>query len=410
MRDVFGFDAQDDDPTAVLLREVLHREADAVEPSPDGLARIRTEIARQRPGPAGRLLRRWSPVLAGAAALALVASAGGLALRWRGQQQDQVQAAAGGAVVATMDLAEARTTPAASVPVYVVGRQGGRGVLFREFRPSQARDEQSMVADAVRLAVTAHPLDPDYTNLFAAPRDTKVTAQVDGAQIRIDISPAPPGARGVTAADTELVKQQLVWTATAAAAVAESTGARPTPSPSATTKQPGQRPVSITLDGRRGAWLFGLARLDHDESPGLVRQAHSAGYPDPRADVWIGDVSEGQQLARGRQRITGDAVSRADGHVRAALLLDGARVQVMTLDLDTSEESTYRDAPRPGDRGHWSVDLDLSRPGTYTLVVWSGQGPDPAAAGGGTASDAAAVPPAAAGAAVEWDSKHFVVL
>ena len=59
-----------DDPTAALLRTVLHREADAVEPSPDGYTRIRAEIERSRPTRAARAGRRLAPLLAAAAAAA----------------------------------------------------------------------------------------------------------------------------------------------------------------------------------------------------------------------------------------------------------------------------------------------------------------------------------------------------
>ena len=131
---------------------------------------------------------------------------------------------------------------------------------------------------------------------------------------------------------------------------------------------------------------MGLARLDHDDSPGLVRHAHLKGYQDPRADVWIGDLTEGQRLRSGRQAITGDAVSRADGLVHLHLVRDGVGVLDTTLPLGTSEESQGKAPPRAGERGHWSADLDLSRPGSYTLAVWTGTG-----------------------SSVETDSKNFVV-
>jgi hypothetical protein len=357
-----------DDPTATLLRDVLHREADAVQPSPDGLRRIRAEIARQAPR-RPRLARRWTPLLAVAAVLAMLA--GGLVLRWHARFPAQA-AAASGAIVATMDQAEARIAPAATVPVYVVGRQGGRTVLFREFRATRANDEEGMVEDAVRLAITARPRDPHYTRLFAALPGTKVTARVTPRQIRLDISPAPKAVRGVTAADAEIAEQQLVWTATAAAAVAESAARTPIPSTSPGYKQPGLRPVSITLDGRRGAALLGLAPLDADGSPGALRHAHVKGSQDPRADVWIGDLTEGQRFRSGIQTVTGDAVSRADGSVHLQLLRDGVRVLDTTLALDTSEESQFKAPPRAGERGHWRVDLDLSQHGSYTLVAWTG--------------------------------------
>jgi hypothetical protein len=258
------------------------------------------------------------------------------------------------------------------VPVYVVGHQGGRTVLFREFRATRATDGQGMVEDAVRLAVTARPLDPHYTQLFAALPGTKVTARVTPRQIRLDISPAPKAVPGVTAEDAEIAEQQLIWTATAAAAVAESSARAPSPSATAGYKQPGLRPVSITLDGKRGAALLGLAPLDADGSQGSLRHGRVGGDQDPRADVWIGDVTEGQRFRAGRQTVTGDAVSRADGLVHLQLFREEVLVLDTTLPLDTSEESQFKAPPRAGERGHWRADLDLSQPGSYTLVVRAG--------------------------------------
>ena len=231
MNDEFRLDTpDDDDPTARLLRGALQREADAVQPSADGLRRIRAEIESRTPHPVTRLARRWTPLVAAAAVLALIATAGGLVLHWRPRGPSQASAASG-AIIATMDQAEARTAPAATVPVYVVGFQGGRPVLFREFRPTRATDEQGMIADAVRLALTARPLDPKYTRLFAAPSGTKVIARVTPAQIGLDIAPAPKAVPGVTAAEAQIAQQQLVWTATATAAVVESGPGSPAPSP-----------------------------------------------------------------------------------------------------------------------------------------------------------------------------------
>jgi hypothetical protein len=408
MKNEFRLDGHDDDdPTATLLRQVLHREADAVQPSPDGLRRIRADIARQAPRPATRLVRRWTPMVAAAAVLALLAGAGGLVLRWRPHGSGQASAASG-AIVATMDQVEAKTAPAATVPVYVVGHQGGRSVLFREFRSSHATDEEGMVEDAVHLAVTARPLDPHYTRLFAASPGTKVTARVTPAQIRLDISPAPKAVPGVTAADAKVALQQLVWTATATAAVAESSTGTAVLSTSAGYKQPGLRPVSIALGGKPGGALLGLAPVNADGTQGLVRHTRVRGYQDPRADVWIGDLAEDRRLPPGRQTVTGDAVSRADGLVHLLLLRDGVRMLDTTLPLGTSEESQFKAPPRPGERGHWSVDLDLSEPGSYTLVVWTGTGVPP-----GVSPGAGSAPPPAGqqtpASTVESDSKSFMV-
>jgi len=97
-------------------------------------------------------------------------------------------------------------------------------------------------------------------------------------------------------------------------------------------------------------------------------------------------------------------VARADGLVHLLLLADGRRMLDTTVPLGSSEESQFKAPPRPGERGHWTVDLDLSEPGSYTLVVWTGTGTPP---GAGPAPTPTGQQTSAS--TVESDSKTFVV-
>ena len=94
--------------------------------------------------------------------------------------------------------------------------------------------------------------------------------------------------------------------------------------------------------------------------------------------------------------------------VHVLLLRDGMRILDTTLPLGTSEESQYKAPPRPGERGHWTVDLDLDQPGSYALVVWTGTGTPPGVSSGASPAPAPAVQQTPA-STVESDSKTFVV-
>ena len=367
------------DPTAVLLRSVLHREADAVRPSPDGYARIRAEIERQRPSRSARTARtprRFTPLLAAAAALAVVATAGTVAVR---SLTHQPQAPASRSVsLRTVDN-DIRETPASALPVYVTALQHGRIVLFREFRRSTVQGVDAKVEQAVALALAGRPLNPQYVQLFAPDPAMRVRAHVTDASIGLDLSRAPQPAVRPTPQNAEAALQQLVWTATAAAAVAAPAVQQ-------------QRTVTITVGGAAPA-LFGLARLDRTLSRVTV--------PDPRAPVWITDPAEGQVLPAGRLRADGDGTNLGESQVRVVLRYNGnvtVRDAIVPLQRTDAQGRTLGPVTK-GQRGQWSISgWPITRRGTYTLIVSSPTAAEPDVTG-----------PTAFPDGTYWDSRTFVV-
>lgn len=410
----------DDDPTGALLREVLHRQADAVRPGGDGLARIQAEIARQQPrlGPVGRA--RWStsgrghgrrtvPLLAAAAALVVVAAGGTAAVRGLSHRQQATAAGQGDVILRYAAQSDVQDTPASSLPVYVTARQRGRVVLFREFRSVKGLDGvDAKVGAAVRLALTQRPQDADYVQLFAQAPAPKVQAVVTPSTVRLDISPAPlAGDATITPEEAKAAADQIVWTATAAAATAtQAAGA------SGQATAPGGRAVHITLGGREGQSLFGLVPL----SPDLKRET---GAKDPRAGVWIIDVADGSRRHPGPLDAAGEAVAMDDPQVLVVLRRGGRIVRSEFVPLTASEASGGSQPPRAGQRGSWHITAwDATPPGTYTLEVFSPPRspavPPEALSSPASGDPAIAGPLAPAPTAVEgdepWsDSKTFIV-
>jgi hypothetical protein len=396
--------AHEDDPTAQLLREVLAREADAVRPSPDGLRRIRAEIARQP-----RLLparRRWArvPVLAAAAVLA-VAAAGGTALLRAVTHPSVGTDQVGGQVQPQIDRQEVREAPTSTLPVYVAGRQNDQTVLFREFRRAPATaDVDTQVASAVTVAMLSAPADPDYVRLFASSPRPTVRASVTSQSIRLDISPAPRPAPGVTGEEARVALQQLVWTATAAAAVA----AQAAPPGSGANAQPvplGGRVVQITLDQGSQERFFGQLRID------VPLRRESGTVADPRAKVWITDPAEGSTLVRGTLTADGDAVALTDASVFVVLFRNDVPVRQEAVRLVASEASGGTRAPQPGQRGIWKITgWDVGTPGRYRLEVSSPGATHSSAGGEESAGKGPVSSPASSRTVAFWsDDKTFTV-
>jgi hypothetical protein len=248
--------------------------------------------------------------------------------------------------------------------VYVAARQNGRTVLFREFRPATTRGVDAQVAEAVRAAIVEAPEDPDYTQLFAHDPQPTVVARVTWQRIDVDISPAPLARSGdVTRDDANVALQQLVWTATATAAVAarsappgSDVNARPVP--------PGGRSVHITLDHSTDRRLFGIVPLDAD-----FKRTPDKG-DDPRAKVWIIDPRERTRQTRGSLTADGDAVAIGQASVLVVLARDDVVVDAELVPLTQSEPSGGTRPPLPGQRGEWRVSgWDVSRAGSYELVA-----------------------------------------
>ena len=154
------------DPFEEQVRVALHREAETVEPSGDGLAKIQ---ARTAGGATGRAQRRW--LGAGTAMLATAAAGPAIALVGTG----------------VLDLGTDGATPAPAGPATqtqrlqlffldstpeTIGEPGSERVedprLYREVHRVRVDGSMSTVETAVRLLDGAPPSDPDYVNPLQA--------------------------------------------------------------------------------------------------------------------------------------------------------------------------------------------------------------------------------------------------
>lgn len=282
-----------DDAVERILRDTLAREADMVQPSDDGLARI-TERLRADGADAEdgsdypvRDHRRgggpgWKPWAAGLVAAAVVGAVAGLL--YVNNNDDDPSGVAGTPTATTTQTSTPTTSATESptststgelegVPVYWLGESKASVWLYREFRT--VPDVGGPVASAVSAMTSMEPQDPDYFTPWAPA--SRVTVTEDGDAITVDISADAFAGSGVGSQVAERAVQQLVWTATAAA------------------QKPG--PVTITVDGEAyDAW--GAIRLGEP----LSRDA------DARGQIWIESPTEGATLAE-PYRVTGSSTA-----------------------------------------------------------------------------------------------------
>lgn len=207
----------DEDAVAGTLAEVLTAEAGRIDPG-ERLDRIRDAVAQPH--------RRWLPLVAGAAALALVA--GGT---WATIDHDQdhrsgapiapvLSPTPSGAPTPAVSPTPSPTGPVGStmiVPVYYLG-QDVKG-LFREFQRTTvpARDQARAVEQALRLAVDpAGPKHPgDASPWLPGTRAALRAELVNPEQLVVLLPVQELQTDGRTAEQARLAAQQLVWTATA---------------------------------------------------------------------------------------------------------------------------------------------------------------------------------------------------
>ncbi|HET9657999.1 MAG TPA: hypothetical protein VFP72_21785 [Kineosporiaceae bacterium] len=313
---------------ADLLGGALHREAARVSPSPDGLQRIQRELrSRTVPRPAA-WFGRLAPALTAAAAVAVLAVAGTVGVRLT----DRPSAGGAGPATAPSVTAEA---PPDKLPVYVVGDQGGRRWLFREYRSTHARTADERVAEAVTDAVTLAPADLDYdVRLFEGALPGQARAQVSDQLITLTLTAAMATRPGATTADAELAVQQLVWTATATAG-------------------PGyaSTPVRITVANGEQS-LFGRLPLDRTFTRG-------AGSTDPRAPIWVISLADRTDVGHRPITVSGDAVLGSGGSVSWTLARDGVEVARGTAQVTSHS----------GSRTGWTFAPDTTASGQYLLTV-----------------------------------------
>lgn len=220
-------------------------------------------------------------------------------------------------------------------PVYWIGRSNNNVYLYREFRDVSEQDNP--VTRALRVMMSEKPLDPDFFTPWQNPR--KLATSISGKNvITVDVS-SDAFNSNVDADMAERAIQQLVYTATAAAASAGLTD----------TGQ--QIQVVILVDGHTDYVAFNRVRLGAptSRSTGMV------------APVWIIDPQEGTTLADGAVKISGRST------------VPGGKLRWEILRVDGTAKTPYQNGTMTASAdaaqsGLFSFALNLG-PGTYEARV-----------------------------------------
>lgn len=138
---------------------------------------------------------------------------------------------------------------ALKVPLYCIGATGKSSFLYREYHDYKADDAASrgdVVATAVSMLTRVQPRDPDYHNPWNPASSVGSSMSKDGT-LTLNLS-SDAFDHSISADEANLAVQQLVYTATASAAVGGISDAGPS------TK------VIVLVDGHRG-YKFGNQTL-----------------------------------------------------------------------------------------------------------------------------------------------------
>lgn len=174
------------------------------------------------------------------------------------------------------------TSPSAlkNVAVYWVAESRGSFALYREFR--QVPNAGGPIASAVAAMTRMTPLDPDYRTPWKPA--SRLTATQAGDAITVDLSADALSGTQVGSELAARAVQQLVYTATAAAAQAGSPA----------------RTVRILVDGKPSdAW--GAVRVGEPTARALLA--------DVQAHVWVTSPQEGAVVSAGSVKFTGYGTS-----------------------------------------------------------------------------------------------------
>jgi Immunoglobulin-like domain of bacterial spore germination/Sporulation and spore germination len=201
--------------TPEQLREAFEARAGQVQFGPDPLGAVRTRIDQR----GRRRLRIRLASIGGAVAATVAAVVVGVVSCQPVPGPQPLPPIGTTAPSPTAPSPTASPTPApavaVTVPVYWVGQQAGRSVLYREYRAATVRADtlDARIAAAVRLALSGPPLDPDYATPWPVGATVR-SVTVDNGVSTVDITAAAP---------SPIAVQQLVWTATAVAADRQTT-------------------------------------------------------------------------------------------------------------------------------------------------------------------------------------------
>lgn len=279
-----------------------------------------------------------------------------------GQPQPSLAAGAspaisGGGATATVPLETSQTSTKS--PVYWLGRARDGVYLYREFRETTGNDNP--VAKALRLMMSVKPLDANLFSPWQTPK--RLAASISGRNvITVDVSSDAFNST-VDEQTAQLAVQQLVYTATAAAA-------------SAGVIDSGQ-PVQVMLlvDGRTDQLAFNRVRLGQpmQRDPAMV------------APMWIIDPQAGVSSPNSQLSVYGRATTPG-----STVFWQVARADVKT-DKSTaflSGQTTSSTADATSGQFRFTVSLPA---GKYVLRIF------PVDPGPGDA------------AALAWDSKEVTV-
>lgn len=158
------------------------------------------------------------------------------------------------------------------MPVYWLGDSGTRTYLYREYLPYEAVDAAApgdVIATAVATMAAGSPRDPDYRNPWHEAERVGANVSRNGT-ITVDVSESMFN-HEISEAEARSALQQLIFTATAAAANSGMDTGGPT------------TPVIITVDGRSG-YRYGGTILG---SPMVRDEAR-------QAPLWVIDPAYGR--------------------------------------------------------------------------------------------------------------------
>lgn len=251
-----------------------------------------------------------------------------------GSPSQLIPAPESGAPITSAPLETAQTSNKA--PVYWIGRGDDNTFLYREFR--DVPDQDNPVTRALRVMMSQKPLDPDFFTPWQDPK--KLATSISGKNvITVDVS-ADAFNSNVDAAMAERAIQQLIYTATAAAA-------------SAGLIDSGQQvQVVVLVDGHTDYVAFNHVRLGAPTS-------RSAGMVAP---VWIIDPQESTSVPDGSVKINGRSTARGGKLHWEVLKVDGDDAKTAYLNGNTTASA---DAAQPG---LFSLSVNLG-PGDYEIRV-----------------------------------------
>ncbi|WP_309079777.1 GerMN domain-containing protein [Zhihengliuella sp.] len=235
-------------------------------------------------------------------------------------------------------------------PVYWVGTVDGERRLYREF--VRAHDHGDPVVTALRHLLNGMPYDSEYASLLSPTPTVGASIDVDNV-ITVDIS-SDAFRRTLDADDARLAVQQIVYTATAAAASAGLLSDASSPS------------VRLLVDGRSDREVFGHLRTG-EPMPRI---------PELRAPIWIIEPQFGSLRSPGTVHVTGVGIDYPGGmHWRVERIGSaGTGTEADLLENPVPVDGGVVDVGRgdlPEDQFDVPVVLD---DGLYRVSVWGEDG------------------------------------